>query len=140
VLTHGDLCSINIFLHGKEETKIHLIDFEDAHIGTPSFDIGYLLSEYFVAGENFSEKKKEIYQNMQEFLDTYFLTFNKQDRNTVEVESTMHVASMMLYRTFGLSKDTFSKYIKDDIVRNSIKDYAVNMIKNSNRPISYFIS
>lgn len=140
VLTHGDLCSINIFLHDKKKDVVHLIDFEDAHIGTPSFDLGYLLSEYFVAGENFPEKKKEICQNMQEFLDTYFLNFNKQDRNAVEIETTMHTASMMLYRTFGLSKDTFTKYLKNDVVRNSIKDYAVNMIKNSNRPISYFIS
>lgn len=139
VLTHGDLCSINIFLANKEDS-VHLIDFEDAHIGTPSFDLGYLLSEYFVACENFPEKKKEIRLNMQEFLDTYFLNFNKQDRNAVEIETTMHTASMMLYRTFGLSKDTFTKYLKNDVIRNSIKDYAVNMIKNSNRPISYFIS
>ena len=140
VLTHGDLCSINIFLHDKEDTAVHLIDFEDAHIGTPSFDLGYLLSEYFVAGENFPEKKKKIHQNIREFLDTYFLTFHKQDRNTVEVETTIHAASMMLYRTFGLSKDTFTKYLKDDIVRNSVKDYVVSMIKNSNRPVSYFIA
>lgn len=140
VLTHGDLCSINIFLHDKEEAVVHLIDFEDAHIGTPSFDLGYLLSEYFVASENFLEKKKEIYQNVREFLDAYFVIFNKQDRNLVEVETTMHTASMMLYRTFGLSKDTFTKYLKGDRVRNSVKDRAINMIKNSNKPITYFIS
>jgi len=140
VLTHGDLCSINIFLSDKEEAKIHLIDFEDAHIGAPSFDLGYLLSEYFVAGENFPEKKKEIHQNIREFLDTYFFTFNKQDRNTVEIETTMHTANMMLFRTFGLSKDTFTKYLKNDVVRNSVKDNAISMIKNSNEPISYFVS
>ena len=140
VLTHGDLCSINIFLNDKEEAKIHLIDFEDAHIGAPSFDLGYLLSEYFVAGENFPKKKKEIHQNIREFLDTYFFTFNKQDRNTVEIETTMHTANMMLFRTFGLSKDTFTKYLKNDVVRNSVKDNAISMIKNSNEPISYFVS
>lgn len=140
VLTHGDLCSINILIDDREKNCVHLIDFEDSHIGTPSFDLGYLLSEYFIAGENFPENKKEIYQNIQEFLNIYFLTFNKQDRNIVEIETTIHTASMMLFRTFGLSKDTFTKYLKNDIVRNSVKDYAVNIIKNSNRPISYFIS
>lgn len=140
VLTHGDLCSINIFLHDKEAVAVHLIDFEDAHIGTPSFDLGYLLSEYFVAGKNFPEKKVEIYQNIREFLDAYFSIFNQQSRNHVEVETTMHTASMMLYRTFGLSKDTFTKYLKDDFVRNSVKNQAINMIINSDEAISYFIS
>ncbi len=140
VLTHGDLCSINIFLHNNEKDVVHLIDFEDAHIGAPSFDLGYLLSEYFVATENFPEKREEIYQNMREFLDTYFSVFDKQDRNLVEIETTVHTASMMLYRTFGLSKDTFTKYLKDDSVRDYIKNQAVNMIKKSDKPISYFIS
>lgn len=139
-LTHGDLCSINIFLHDDEGAAVHLIDFEDAHIGAPSFDLGYLLSEYFMASKNFPEKQKEVHQNIQEFLDTYFSVFNKQNRNAVEVETTMHTASMMLYRTFGLSKGIFTGYLKNDIIRNVVKDSAVNMIKNSEKPISYFIA
>ena len=135
-LVHGDLCSINILTDDSQ--KLHLIDFEDAHIGTPAFDIGYLFSEFFVARLNFNEQRKEISEILSSFLNEYFSIFNKVDRLGVEKEITMHTASLILYRVFGLSKDAFTSYIKDE-VKDSAKQLAEDMIKNSDLPISNYI-
>lgn len=137
-LAHGDLCSINILL--SEKDKIHLIDFEDSHIGHPAFDLGYLLSEFFVARFNFPKQATNINNIMREFLDEYFRIFDREGRDSIEKEITLHVASLMMYRTFGLSKDSFTSYIKDEKIKDDIKKYAVSMIKNHNQPINYFIN
>ncbi len=139
-LIHGDLCSINILVYPESKSDVHIIDFEDVHIGSPAFDLGYLLSEYLVASVNFTEKQADIYLQIIDFLNVYFSIFDKQDRNQVEAEVTIHVASMMLYRTFGMSSNVFTKYIKDNGVRDRIKEWANEMIENSNQPISRFIS
>lgn len=137
-LVHGDLCSINILL--SKNNKIHLIDFEDSHIGHPSFDLGYILSEFLVARFNFPKQATNINNIMREFLDEYFKIFDQEDRNYIEKEITMHTASLMIYRILGLSKDTFTLYIKDEKIKNDIKKYAVSMIKNHNQPINYFLN
>jgi len=137
VLTHGDFCSINILLDKENLKNIHIIDFEDAHIGTPAFDLGYFLSEFLIMAENFKEKRKEIFQTMKDFLDRYFIIFNKHDRGIVEKEVTIHAASLVLYRLFGLSKDIFTKHV-NDVARSSLKNKAVIMI-NSNKSIKEFL-
>ncbi len=137
-LVHGDLCSINILL--SKNDKIHLIDFEDSHIGHPAFDLGYLLSEFFVARINFPEQATNINNIMREFLDEYFKIFDKENRDSIEIEITLHAASLIIYRAFGLSKDSFTSYIKDEKVKDDIKKYAVSMISNHNQPINYFLN
>ena len=137
-LVHGDLCSINILL--SKNDKIHLIDFEDSHIGHPAFDLGYLLSEFFVARINFPEQTTNINDIVREFLDDYFKIFNKESRDFIEKEITPHTASMMIYRVFGLSKDSFTSYIKDEKIKDDVKKYAISMIKNHNQPINYFLN
>jgi thiamine kinase-like enzyme len=135
VLTHGDLCSINILLDDK---AWHLIDFEDAHIGTPAFDLGYFLSELFIARLNFPEKKEQISFLILEFLNNYFKIFDKQERAEVEKEASLHLGSLLLYRTFGLSKDIFTSHVREE-VRSQIKELAESIFEKENLTLSNLI-
>jgi thiamine kinase-like enzyme len=136
-LVHGDLHSRNIFIVDGEK-GFNIIDFEDAHIGHPSFDLGYILSEYFIARSYFN-KNKEVNKVMKDFLEEYFKYFTKEDRVSVEKEVTLHTASLIMFRLFGLSKDSFTAYIDNNEVKEKLKAYVINMIKLSDNPISKFI-
>ncbi|MCX6784991.1 MAG: aminoglycoside phosphotransferase family protein [Candidatus Komeilibacteria bacterium] len=136
VLVHGDLGSINILL--ENTNKFHLVDFEDAHLGTPAFDLGYLLSEYYIAALYYQNQTKSIKKMMQEFLTAYFSVFNKESRVIVENETTLHLASMLLYRIYGLSKNAFTTYV-NDVTRLTVKERVELMLKEDDKPVAYFI-
>jgi Phosphotransferase enzyme family len=134
-MTHGDLNSRNILLCTEDFNSVMVIDFEQAHLGTPAFDLGYLLSELFIAAYHF--ESIGLMAAIRQFLDSYFEVFGENKRTTVEVEATMHTAAQMLYRFRGPSNASWTFYVDEDS-RNRILNAVVQMISDRPQPLTDF--
>lgn len=56
-LTHGDFSPKNLLLHGEGFT---LVDYETAHLGEPSFDVGFFLSHLFLKAIAYPHAEREV--------------------------------------------------------------------------------
>lgn len=107
-VTHGDLNSRNIIVSGS---ALGVIDFEQSHLGTPAYDLAYILSEVFISREVFGTDAAGV---IGEFLDRYFADFTVAKRDSVEAEVTRHLAVQTLYRFWGPSRAAWTGYVGDD--------------------------
>jgi Ser/Thr protein kinase RdoA (MazF antagonist) len=118
-VTHGDINSRNIMV-GPD--TIGVIDFEQSHLGTPAYDLAYILCEVFISLEA-SGDSNEFGTVVTKFLDRYFECFHAADRDSVESEITPHLAIQTLYRFWGPSRNSWTFYVdeasKDRIIRRA---------------------
>ena len=108
-ITHGDLNSRNIII-GSD--TIGVIDFEQAHLGAPAYDLAYILCEVLISLET-AGAGKDAPAVFGEFLDHYFAWFDAATRASVESEVTQHLAIQTLYRFWGPSRGSWTFYVDD---------------------------
>lgn len=108
-VTHGDPNSRNVVVGEK---TMGLFDFEQSHLGSPAYDIAYLLSEYFIAAETFGRRPEHV-ADINAFLDNYFEVFTAEERTDVELETTHHLAVQIIYRFWGPSRASWTFYVPD---------------------------
>lgn len=137
-VTHGDLNSRNILMSPSDAEALWIIDFEQAHLGTPAFDLGYILSEIFISWEYFGNPPKML-ASIERFLDTYFSVFKAMDRTEVELEITLHLASQAIYRFLGPSRESWTFYVEDGRRKELLIDRAKDMITWPVRPVLEFL-
>lgn len=109
-VVHGDLNSRNVLLSAESASSVHVIDFEQAHLGTAAFDVSYLLAELYIAAYTFPHRPSLI-SSIREYLANYFshATVGKQD--TIAREATVHLASQVLYRFFGPTHQAWTGHV-----------------------------
>lgn len=107
-VVHGDLNSRNILI-GQDNT-VHVIDFEQAHLGSPAFDLAYVLSELHIASIQFKESES-LRKACSSFVNHYIGSIHGYDHNKLLQEVTMHLAAQIIYRFTGPSHKMWTSYV-----------------------------
>jgi streptomycin 6-kinase len=113
-LAHGDLNSRNILV---DTSSLGIIDFDQSHLGSPEYDLAYLLCELFVS--LFCHQGSIL--QLLGFLDEYFSVFQHMQRRELEVLITNHLAVQTLYRFWGPSRASWTYYVEPTQRRRVIK-------------------
>ncbi len=108
-VTHGDINSRNII---AADAALGVIDFEQSHLGTPAYDLSYILCELLISMETFGAGS-EVAPIFGVFLDHYFEHFDAASRESVETEMSQHLAIQTLYRFWGPSRAAWTFYVDD---------------------------
>lgn len=125
-VVHGDINSRNILI-GSD--SISIIDFEQSHLGSPVYDIAYILSEIIIClycgGRAYG-----ISAYINEFVDRYYEVFNYESRSNLDTELKNHIAIQILYRFWGPSRSSWTFYVDDHTKTNIIID-SMNLLSKS---------
>lgn len=109
-LVHGDLNSANV-LAGDGGERVWVIDFEQAHVGTPAFDISYLLSEVMIAGHHRAGVYEPAAVQAGQFIRAYQEQWGAGSSEVVsEHEVVEHLLGQILYRFWGPSSARWTAY------------------------------
>ncbi|GEM_PF-4714273 len=104
-LIHGDLAPKNILI--TKDKKVIFIDFEEAHYGNPSLDIGYLLAHYYlnaIINNKIFDKYSTLIKRMFEI---YISNLSNEIHTTkleYEKEVSMFIGIFLLSRVDGKAK------------------------------------
>lgn len=104
---HGDINSRNIIT-----SKTHpggIIDFEQAHLGHPAYDLAYILSEIHIAAQHHNSTK--LKQAAETCLAAHSTTFSWDKTPDIEQQLNQHLPIQILYRFLGPSHKSWTSYI-----------------------------
>lgn len=117
-MTHGDLNSKNVLI--ALGGTAHVIDFEQAHLGTPAYDLAFILSELFIA--EVQHRQNLAFHNLSRvFVERYLETLEGYDRSKVAEEATLHLAAQIIYRFKGPSHKVWTSYVMDEARKEAIE-------------------
>lgn len=120
-VTHGDFNSKNILI--SSDGKAYVIDFEQAHLGTPAYDLAFILSELFIA--ELQHEQNPAFHNLSRlFVERYLEKLNGYDILSVAKETTMHLAAQIMYRFNGPSHAVWTSYVNDKVREEALKSAA----------------
>lgn len=106
-VTHGDINSRNILLNRHCLT---IIDFEQSHLGTPAYDLAYILCEIFISMMAAGQEGR-FSKFLNSFLDAYSAVFKREPRAQLDAELTCHFAVQVIYRFWGPSHRSWTFYV-----------------------------
>jgi aminoglycoside phosphotransferase len=131
-ITHGDLNSKNVLL--TPGGTAHVIDFEQAHLGTPAYDLAFILSELCIA--EIQHKQNPTFHNLSRiFTERYLGTLEGYDRSRVAKEASLHLAAQIIYRFTGPSHKVWTSYVSDE-AREEALEKAIALITTEAPPVS----
>ncbi|ROS05523.1 phosphotransferase family enzyme [Sinobacterium caligoides] len=105
---HGDINSRNILV-GKKGVSV--IDFEQSHLGSPSYDVAYILSEIFISF--YVHNKNSLKEKIDLFVSTYASIFKDVNQMSYEKDIAVHLAIQIIYRFLGPSAHHWTYYVSD---------------------------
>jgi len=123
-LVHGDYSPKNILVDGSE---LFLLDFEVAHIGDPSFDLGFLTNHMLLKAVNHKSWALGYLGMMRTIASTYLDAVTFSDPTSLEADSVRSLALLMLARVDGKSP---VEYITHDSDKQLIRTLAYQILKN----------
>uniref|UniRef100_UPI003D8BC2CA aminoglycoside phosphotransferase family protein n=1 Tax=Gordonia sp. B7-2 TaxID=3420932 RepID=UPI003D8BC2CA len=115
-LVHGDLNTKNILVAANG--SLGVIDFEQSHLGSPAYDLAFILSELVIFSRNFPIRKNA--ELSRDFVDCYLTTINSSDSFEFAVDATIHLAVQILYRFNGPSAPVWTGYVRRDVVQPTL--------------------
>lgn len=131
-IAHGDLNSKNVLI--TSGGTAHVIDFEQAHLGTPAFDLAYFLSELYIA--EIQHKLNPVFHNLcSTFLERYFEVLQGYDNAKVSREATLHLAAQVRYRLTGPSHKVWTSYVSNGAQEEALSR-ATSLIVADPRPLT----
>ena len=138
VLVHGDFSPKNILVNG---TDIFILDFEVAHIGDPSFDVGFLTNHFLLKAIK-NKQWMPSYLNLAQYtMDTYAAEIDFMDPKILEYNTVKTLALLFLSRVDGKSP---AEYITGDTDKNLIRKISYGILQNDIRTyrqmIAYFLT
>jgi hypothetical protein len=117
-ITHGDLNSKNVLITSNETA--HVIDFEQAHLGTPAYDLAFILSELFIA-EVQNDQNPAFHNLSRIFAERYLGTLEGYNPSKVAKEATIHLAAQIIYRFRGPSHKVWTSYVSDEAKEKALE-------------------
>ncbi|MBP1931255.1 phosphotransferase family protein [Ammoniphilus resinae] len=124
-LVSGDFSPKNILVDGP---RITLLDFEVAHFGDPSFDIGFLLNHLLLKSVK-NKRYKESYLNMMVLvLEEYFRHTPNFSRKDLEESTIRQLALLFLARVDGKSP---AEYITSEADRIWIRKFSYEVLESN---------
>lgn len=131
-IVHGDLNSKNVLI--TPGGTAHVIDFEQAHLGTPAYDLAFILSELFIA--EVQHNQNPAFHNLSRvFAECYLGTLECYDRSMVAKEATLHLAAQIIYRFKGPSHKVWTSYVAGEI-REKVLEKATTLITAQPQPVT----
>ncbi len=134
-VTYGDMNSRNILI-ARSDKLPYLIDFDQAHIGSPVYDLAYILSEFYVSAHFY--KKPGIFSLMIDMLDVYFARTSSSRRDLIESQMSNHLAVQVIYRFNGPSRDSWTHYV-DEESKPWIIASATRLLAEDPEPVTLFL-
>ena len=123
-LVHGDYSPKNVMVDGRQ---VFLTDFEVAHYGHPSFDLGFI-SNHLILKSIHMEQFGISYLGMLEYmLNCYFAGANYMDNAALEKSFLALLPLLMIARVDGKSP---VEYITRDEVKQFVRDCAYSIINS----------
>ncbi|NIG54478.1 aminoglycoside phosphotransferase family protein [Chitinophaga sp. Cy-1792] len=108
-LLHGDINTRNIVLNENTEA-IGIIDFEQAHVGHPVYDLAYLLSELLIHQWYYASEVMQ--QAIRRMLELYFGVNTTIRYAEVRDILNAHIGVQILYRFLGPSRNSWTYYVE----------------------------
>lgn len=130
---HGDLNSRNIIINETND-KIGIIDFEQSHVGNPIYDISYFLCEIYTSCL-FFKQEQQLKDYVSTFLNTYIAYNDQFDLKEHAIDLKLHLALQIIYRFLGPSRASWTFYIQPEEEKQSILNYAKEILLSSNEPL-----
>lgn len=122
-LVHGDYSPKNVVL---EERKVFVTDFEVAHYGHPSFDLGFLSNHLVLKAIHIRKHGLGYLSMLKYILNIYFTEMNYMDKQELEVSFLKLLPLLMLARVDGKSP---VEYIVDEGEKELVRNIALRLIK-----------
>ncbi len=131
-IAHGDLNSKNVLI--TPSRTAHVIDFEQAHLGTPAYDLAFILSELYIA--EVQHKQNPAFHNLSRaFAQRYLGMLEGYDRFRITKEATLHLAAQIIYRFKGPSHKVWTSYVTDE-ARDEALGKAIALIVAEPQPVT----
>lgn len=130
-LLHGDINSRNILV--TEQGTVHVIDFEQAHLGSSAYDLSFILSELYIASRQY-KRRSSMRTICTEFVRNYFDALELRPIVDTAREATTHLAAQILYRFEGPSRHVWTGHIDQSIKAESIA-FAKSLLRHKPQPI-----
>src|SRR5207249_1920924 len=99
-LCHGDYSPKNILVHASGFT---LVDFETAHFGDPTMDLGFFLSHLVLKAVKLDELREQFFELTRTFWRSYLIQVRFRSPEELESRSIEHFAVCLLARIDGTS-------------------------------------
>ena len=131
-ITHGDLNSKNVLI--APDGAVYVIDFEQAHLGTPAYDLAFILSELFIAEVQY--QKNPAFHNLSKiFAERYLNALEGYDSVNVAKEASLHLAAQIIYRFKGPSCKVWTSYVTKE-AREKALEKAADLIVANPQPVT----
>jgi 5-methylthioribose kinase len=129
-LVHGDVSPKNILIGEKNPV---FLDAETAWFGDPAFDLAFCLN-HFLLKKAFRPEFSRGYENcFRSFSENYLNQVDWEPRDEIEARTTRLLPILHLARIDGKSP---VEYIKDEKLKNQIRQTALNLILNPKSRLS----
>jgi 5-methylthioribose kinase len=114
-LCHGDYSPKNILTH---ETGFMLVDYETAHQGDPTMDLGFFLSHLLLKAIKRHAQRPEFFELTRAFWNGYAAEVGYRDLASLQAHGIEHLAVCMLARIDGTSP---VDYLPDELRRDAVR-------------------
>jgi 5-methylthioribose kinase len=126
-LVHGDYSPKNILVDGS---KVYILDFEVAHIGDPSFDLGFLTNHFLLKAIK-NKRCTMSFLNLAIYsADIYLENITFMDTGELEYNTIKTLALLYLARVDGKSP---AEYINSEDDKAMIRKISYGILQNDIR-------
>ena len=131
-LVHGDYSPKNVLVRNQ---GLVLLDYEVAHWGNPSFDIGFALTHYLCKAVHLPDHGAEFVDAARRFWDCYRggVALPEASRG----QAGLHLAAIMLARVDGKSP---LEYLVDEEQREQVRAIALSALKKPDTTVDDVIN
>jgi 5-methylthioribose kinase len=117
-LCHGDFSPKNILVHRSGTGAFTLVDYETAHLGDPTMDLGFFLSHLVLKAIKNHERRVEYFALTTAFWDAYTAVVRFLPISELVARGIQHFAVCALARIDGISPvDYLPEQLKREVVR-----------------------
>jgi 5-methylthioribose kinase len=99
-LCHGDYSPKNILTHSQSFT---LVDYETAHFGDPTMDLGFFLSHLLLKATKLADERQRFFDLTRAFWQSYGSEVRFRPLAELQARGTAHCAVCLLARIDGTS-------------------------------------
>lgn len=123
-LCHGDYSPKNILIHSRGFT---LVDYETAHFGDPTMDLGFFLSHLVLKAIKRHEQRQEFYELTRSFWRNYAREVSFRPLADLEARGIEHFAVCLLARIDGTSP---VDYLPEEPKRQAARQLGRRILKD----------
>ena len=131
VLVHGDYSPKNVLI-SPGAAQVWLLDAEAAHLGDPTFDIGFLLNHFLLKAVKVGTASEKMLDAFLHVGRTYGLEIKEFPADWIEEHTCHQLGLLLLARVDGKSP---VEYLIDEGDRNVVRRTATRIIQG--RPRQY---